>query len=290
MVLIHIGYSKCASTTLQEIFENNASIEYVHKPEIFREKNKEKTLIEDWLLDACQRKSDKSIVVSHEHMLLSKIDPIFGISIGGKKEAENLVHLIDENCNDYCLLLIVREQSKMIASRYLQYIMQGGKSRLLEFVKELLPAENPFKYVDYRFNAILNTLSNGNVKEIICYDVRQIGSNEFMNHLGDILNTKIDRVSGERNVAVSKVGAAIIRIINVLLVEKKETYVKKTETRGPYIFWLLLVVLVRKTDNFYSGKFGRKDVMTSVIKDRIEKIYFDDNNKLKKEYGIDLFK
>ena len=288
MVLIHIGYSKCASTTLQEMFENNASIEYIHKPEVFREKNKELVLIEDWLLDVCRRESDKPVVVSHEHTLLPKIDPTFGISIGGKKEAEDMLNLIDKNCNDYCLLLIVREQSKMIASRYLQYIMQGGSSKLQKFVETLLPAEAPFRYVDYRFNEILDTLYGGNAKKILCYDVRKIGSDDFISHLGEALDTRFDEVSGERNVAVSRFGASIIRIINVLLVKKKETYTKKTQTRGLYILWLSLVVFVRKIDNFYSRRFGRKDVMNSEIKKMIEEVYYHDNNKLKNEYGIDL--
>ena len=288
MVLIHIGYSKCASTTLQEIFEQNTSINYTHKPNIFKGKYRDEGIDDKWIKDICKKDMGKPVVVSHEHILLSKTDPIFGISIGGQKEVEETTGLMDSNCDDYNILLIVREQSKMISSRYLQYLMQGGKRKLSDFISLLLPDKNPYEYLDYRFSKVLDILHNSKAKNVICYDVRQINTNGFTDDLTKVLNSKVENVTSERNVAVSKYGANIIRIINACLVTKKETYTEKTQTRVPYIIWLSLVVIVRKVDNLYSRKFGRKDIMNSELKSRIKEIYIDDNKRLNEKYGVNV--
>lgn len=127
MALIHVGYSKCASSTLQIMFNDSGSILYIDKPVLFDGEYKTQNLSVKWMEEVRQKEGDKPVVVSHEHMLLSETDPVLGISIGGQKEAEDLISLIDQNFDEYDILLIVREQSKLITSRYNQYLMQGGR-------------------------------------------------------------------------------------------------------------------------------------------------------------------
>ena len=49
MTLIHIGYSKCASTTIQKIFKEQKTIFYLDKPQLFENNEKKKIWSNAWV-------------------------------------------------------------------------------------------------------------------------------------------------------------------------------------------------------------------------------------------------
>lgn len=151
-----------------------------------------------------------------------------------------------------------------------------------------MPIDDPFRFLDYRFNKILDVVHNGKAKAVICCDVKKIGDEAFSSRLSKVLGSDIKVGTRKKNVAVSKYGANLIRIINTFLVRRKETYSENTVTRGPYFTWLLLVVTVRKIDNFYSRIFGRKEIINTLTADKIKRLYAADNAKLLEKYNVDL--
>jgi len=285
--LIHLGYSKCASSTLQRIFSENDSIIYIDKPELFDGDCKSHNLSVKWMKQAKKKEGGKPVVVSHEHMLLSNIDPVLGISIGGQKEAKDLKKKLDQVFEQYNILLIVREQSKLIFSRYHQYIMQGGVVSLSKFLEIIIPTDNPFKYLDYRFNKILDILHNKE-NTVICSDVKKINDKKFIASLNDLLGSDMQIGSKKLNSSVSKYGLSLIRMINIVLVKRKETYSKKAVVRGSYFVWFLLVSTIRKLDSFYIRIFGRNSLMDIPAEIKIKNLYAADNAKLLEQYNIDL--
>ena len=239
-MLIHIGYSKCASTTIQKIFKEQKTIYYLDKPQLFENNEKKKVWSNAWV-NKVKEINNKPVIVSHEHMLLSNIDPILGISIGGQKETKELKNFLDIHFNNYFLLIIIREQSKLILSRYSQYIMQGGKASISKFIELLLPKNDPFKFLDYRYDKILDILSTSKAKKIICHDIIDIKNGNFNKSIKFFLGIDLKKIKNKENFGVSKYGLIIIRLLNILLVKKKQHYEEKTVTRTPYFTWLLLV-------------------------------------------------
>lgn len=288
-IILHIGYSKAASTWLQNIFQQTATIHYYHKPKLWRNSEGKIFWSNDVLLNIVKENlnSGNPILISNEHLILPGIHPILKCATTNLSYVQNLAEFIVENLSDPKVILMIRRQDAIIASRYHQYIMQGGSLKFIDFLSHLMPDNDPSEYCDYRFYGVISALKKIiGENNLIVKTVDEIKSNPdtFLKTCSEFIGDRValheNTFNRKINVGFSRFAAQIVRVINSLLVLEKENAEKRTLTRIPFKIWLYLVVAIWKLDNKIFINRKRPPIMNAEQQATVRDIFKNDNLRL----------
>ena len=292
-IVIHIGYSKAASTWLQEIFYNCENLSYYHKPTLWRTSEEKVYWDKNGLIRLVKKDifPNKPLIISHEHLILPGIHPTLICATTNLDYVRQLANFLSNNLKKPRIILIIRRQDSLIASRYHQYIMQGGSLNANSFLAELLPNNNPFKYCDYRFSKVIELLKKviGEAHMLVAtVDDIKISPDKFLKHCSEFVGTNISSCSPKEksrvNVGLSFFGAQIAHALNTLCVKEKEGINFRTKTRIPYITWLSLIIAIWKLDNKIFKNKKRPPIINSKQRRLIRNIFRSDNLRLSSSF------
>ena len=149
-VVLHVGYSKSGSTTIQRIFDAVASLRQSDRGLMFKQLTSPNALA--WDRDACvdfferelRSARDAGQISVHSHERLS------GNPHSGHFDDTVIADRIRSVFADPRIVICIREQCGMIASCYRQYVRVGGVLGLEEYLEPVLdyriPGFDPSKY------------------------------------------------------------------------------------------------------------------------------------------------
>lgn len=288
-IILHIGYSKAASTWLQNIFQRTATLSYYHKPNLWRNSRGKIYWNNDLLSNIVKGNSlpDSRILISNEHLILPGIHPTLKCATTNLSYVRNLAKFIVENLSEPKVILMIRRQDAIIASRYRQYIMQGGSLKFEDFFDQLMPDMDPSLYCDYRFYKVIELLKKvigeGHLMVKTVDDIKA-NPEAFIKDCSKFIGTKIapfhQSPNRRVNVGVSSYAVQIVRMINSFFVIEKENTENRTLTRVPYKLWLYLIVAIWKIDNRIFINRKRPSLLSTEYKNIIRQIFKNDNLRL----------
>jgi hypothetical protein len=201
-------------------------------------------------------KSNKPTIISHEHLLLPGIYPKIGCSITNIHNVKELAKYLKSVIKNPKIIIMTQSKEEIIASRYLQYLLQGGPLNIKKFISLLIPDHDVSIYADYRYKKILNIFikefGNNNVITLDTVDIKNNAlksPDRISNFIGTTININNEFIHKRANVGLSNYGAKMIRIWNKLFVIEKEKLNCITKTRISYTVWLSFVFIIRKIDD-----------------------------------------
>ena len=135
--VLHIGFSKCASTYLRALFRSQPRIHMVFKSGFFTP-----FLAKDMTFEQYQsmfRDEDGIVnVESDEHLTLPGVHPELGIRTTTLEQVEKVADSIRDHLPDVRILMVVRNQASLIVSRYSEYLITGGSLGFEDFADRLM--------------------------------------------------------------------------------------------------------------------------------------------------------
>lgn len=153
--VLHIGYSKSMSTTLQKMFQNSPEVGCAIKTEYFplyREKYKSgSALYETEFEKKCDNINARILIESDEHLIVPTLDRQRQVNCANITDIEKVLVRIKETLGSPKIIVVFRNQTDMFVSKYVQYIRGGGACSPQAFFDWLLSEEtriNGYKYAN----------------------------------------------------------------------------------------------------------------------------------------------
>jgi hypothetical protein len=295
--VLHIGFSKCASTYLRSLFRAHPGVHLVFKSGFFTP-----FLAMDMTFPEYQRLFVQSAgivnVESDEHLTLPGIHPTLGVRTTNLAEFERVAERIREYLPDIRIIMVIRNQASLIVSRYSEYLITGGSLSFDRFADELLGDTSGgnvwyqnyycrmIEMLEQRFpcDHILVLL-----QEAMREDTSKTASkiSEFMG-LHDTLKLR-DGLRSERR-SLSAAGMRLLASINGHIVRRPSFGGAPPATRVPLFVFRNVVRAVRACDYYALAKISPKAsaVMTADRSRRILAHFREDNLRLQEYFGRDL--
>ena len=295
--VLHIGFSKCASTYLRSLFRAHPKIHLVFKsgfftPYLAREMTfaQYQTLFSD--------EPSKVNVESDEHLTLPGIHPMLGVRTTVLAEFERVADKIKEFLPDVRIIMVIRNQASLIVSRYSEFLIQGGSLTFEEFAAELIgERKGANEYFQNYYHDIIGILEARFPRENLLILMQEamredtpqttatIG--QFMS-LGDGLVLKRGLRSERKSLSFA--GIAILRWLNRRLVRRPSVGGAPPTTRVPQFVYQNVVRLVRALDYYLLSRFspGPTRVLTEARRRTIQHQFRCDSLKLQQYFGRDL--
>jgi hypothetical protein len=281
--IIHIGFSKSASTFLQSIFSTNDEIVYLYKSGRF-------SLLKEGKPLPSIMHSTRTILESDEHIVLPEWHPqLHRVRTTRLKTIDDVFNKIQSESKKPKIILVVRNQYDLLVSRYSQFIVgSGGKLGLHQFIKAMLGNDEDISFYDNYYAAIIHklkkTFGEGQV-HVILYEDLKSESEKIIMELNDFtgLTFKYEkpRFKSQRK-GLSAQGLRLLVLINRLLVTNQQPEKSKVKTRVPLALYIFIVRFVRVIDSIKpSEKFQLPKEMESILKRRFQ----TDNRELEKLVG-----
>jgi hypothetical protein len=278
---------------MQNIFQRNPTLSYFHKPKLWQNTGGKIYWNKDMLLKIVKQnpQPDNPILISNEHLILPGIHPTLTCATTNLSYVHDLAEFLVEILTDPKVILIIRRQDAIIASRYNQYIMQGGSVKFDDFLNQLLPNNNPSEYCDYRFYkviALLAKIIGENHLLVKTVDDIKMNPEMFIQECSEFIGTNIvlyhDTSKKRVNVGFSRLATQIVRALNSFFVIEKENVERKTLTRVPFKIWVYMVVAIWKLDNIIFTNRKRPTIMNAEQKLMICDMFKSDNLHLVDNY------
>lgn len=290
--VIHIGFSKCASTFLQTYFRQHPDIFLVLKSHYFApfehchfdEPAKRYT-------DLFSEKETSQVAIeSDEHIILPLHHPVLDSAATTLESVTELSARIRSIQPTTKLIIVVRNQADLILSRYSEYMLAGGSLNFDRFVRELLECStdgvNYFQnYYSRIWEALTSEFSKENVLLIFQEDLKK---NEalVMSELCEFLGVKFYPAGGKdprsRRVGLSLTGMRMMRIWNSLIVRRPAKSYRRAEVVGPYSLYKSLQLLIRIVDLYLPSllKGDKHKLLAQPIVDQVRSEFSQDNARL----------
>jgi hypothetical protein len=134
--VLHVGFSKCASTYLRAMFRAQPRIHLVFKSGYFTP-----FLAQDMTFAQYQslfsNEADMINVESDEHLVLPGIHPGLGVRSTNIEEFEAVADRIQAQLPDVNIMMVIRNQASLIVSRYSEFLITGGSLAFDEFASRM---------------------------------------------------------------------------------------------------------------------------------------------------------
>jgi hypothetical protein len=209
-ILIHIGYGKTGTTWLQENlfnFDNptftNISTEdkiqstianhfFVDKnnyPLSFFDDNTEEIQSSfDKIIDLHKNRKTNYWVISQERLA--------GTATHGGYDSRKNAHLLKKHFPKAKILIVIREQKKIIQSLYFQYLNGGGTNKVLKFLKpKSIDLKTSFSPNHYKFSFLIQEYYALFGKEnvlVLPYELFLTEPKKFIHKIGEQCGIEID--------------------------------------------------------------------------------------------------
>jgi hypothetical protein len=297
---LHIGFSKCASTFLQALFEQHPSIFLVNQSHYFSpfEYSKYPDGQQDYLRLFRGAAAGQLRLESDEHIVMPLFHPVLDSAATTLDSVIEVCRRIKSVAPQARIILVIRNQADLIVSRYSEYILGGGKDDFETFLNEFLScSEDGLNYFQNYYARILDILetefSPGRVL-IILQEELAIDEPGTLEKLSNFLEIPVQRPERRgmvaRRVGLSALGIKIVRNFNRLLVKRQKMSFREAEVRIPFLMYKVLQRALRIAD-FYlprSLKGDKNAVLTDVARQRIAAEFAADNADLARKLGRDI--
>ena len=289
---LHIGFSKCASTFLQAYFEEHSSVFLVNQSHYFapfafsRYPNGD----EDYrrLFQDAQTRQIK--LESDEHILLPLFHPVLESAATTLESVAEVSARIKSIAPGARIIMVIRNQTDLLVSRYSEYILGGGKFDFDEFTGEFLDcSEDGVNYYQNYYSKIAKIFqadfSTDRVLVLLQEDLAR-DERSTIELLSNFLEVDIRRPSQRgmisRRVGLSSLGIRVVRAFNKVVVTRPKRSFNEAEVRIPFLLYKIIQRALRILD-FYLPKAlkGEKNsILTDAVKARISKEFREDNKDL----------
>ncbi|MBA3562419.1 MAG: sulfotransferase [Gammaproteobacteria bacterium] len=297
---LHVGFSKCASTFLQSFFNEHPSVFLVNQSHFFspfeyRHYDSGKEVYSALFRDA---EPEKVKIESDEHIVLPLFHPVLraaATTLASVKEVSGKIRDIQPNAK---IIIVIRNQVDLIASRYSEYILGGGKSDFDLFVKEYLRcSRDGVNYYQNYYSQIIDIFNNDFLpNRVLVLLQEELAHDEakILRQLCGFLNIGVPqphrRGLRSRRVGLSDLGIKVVRSFNNAVIERQEQSYTKAVAKIPYPFYKASLRAMRLVDYYLpkSVKGDKNKVLTADIVERIRGEFREDNTRLAELLGKDL--
>jgi len=295
--VLHIGFSKCASTYLRALFRAHPKIHLVFKSGFFTPFLAKEMTFADYQAFFCNEVA-KINIESDEHLTLPGIHPELGVRTTNLAEFARVADRIRRFLPEVKIIVIIRNQASLIVSRYSEFLITGGSLSFEAFASKLMGEdgrENIF-YQNY-YSEIIKILEErfprSNLlillQEAMREDTRRtaITISQFIG-LGDIL-TLTRGLRAERR-SLSLAGMQLLRWLNKYLIRRPSMGGAPPISRVPMFVFRNVVRLVRGIDYFGLGRVSRgaASVLEAEHRKGILAHFHDDNLRLQDYFAREL--
>ncbi len=297
--VLHVGFSKCASTYLRAVFRAQPRVHLVFKSGFFTP-----FLSPDMTFEEYQSlfRSDESIVnvESDEHLTLPGIHPTLGVRSTSLEQFEAVADRIKSHLPDVRIVMVIRNQASLMVSRYSEYLITGGSLGFDDFASRLMSDEDGINrhYQNY-YSRLIESLERRFPKTNLLVMLQ-----ETMRERPQATEAAIAAVLGlprleamrkglrsERR-SLSVAGMTLLRRLNRILVIRSSIGGATPETRIPPSIYRNIVRIVRALDYYILGKLSpdASSLLTGERRHAILSHFRQDNLLLQAYYGRDLAK
>lgn len=298
--VLHIGFSKCASTYLQTFFRQHPELFLVIKSHFF-------TPFENCSFESSpdayynlfkMARADQICLESDEHILLPLHHPVMESAATTLESISEVSQRIKSVQPKAKIIFVVRNQVDLIVSRYSEYLLAGGKLDFDNFVSEFLAcSEDGKNYYQNYYSRILeifqDDFSPPNVL-ILLQEELQRDETDTIKQICEFLGITVRQTPGDnlrsRRVGLSRRGMKMMRKLNRRVVIRPAKSYKRAEVRSPYFLYKASQVSMRIAD-FYlpkSMKGDKKELLSPEVVARIRGEFAQDNAHLAEVLGKDL--
>ncbi len=299
---LHIGFSKCASTFLQNFFSSHPDIFLVNQSHFFAPfafstfdagRDSYLQLYEDARDDQLKLESD-------EHIVLPLFHPVLSAAATTLESVEEVALRIKQINPDARIVIVIRSQVKLIVSRYSEYILGGGQFEFDHFVDEFLSCSlDKENYYQNYYAKILEIFerqfSPRNVLILLQEDLSR-NENQTIEKLCSFLRIRKHQPTKSgfiaRRVGLSRLGLKVTRTFNRFLVIEQEMSSKRARSRIPYLLYKVLLRTIRIADYYLPDRIkgDKNSILTPATERRIRMEFENDNAELAKLLDRDLSK
>jgi len=295
--ILHIGFSKCASTYLRALFRAHPKIHLVFKSGFFTP-----FLAKDMTFTTYQsfftEDDDKVNIESDEHLTLPGIHPELGVRTTNLHQFAEVADKIRTFLPDVKIIMVIRNQASLIVSRYSEFLITGGSLTFDEFASILMGDDdsNNLYYQNYYFDIIRileKRFQRANllilIQEAMREDTKQTAStlSRFL-ALDDELALKTGLRSERRSLSFA--GMTFLCFLNKRLVVRPSIGGAPPTTRVPLFVYQNVGRVVRALDYYLLTHFspGSSKVLTEKRRNAILAHFRADNLKLQEYFGRSL--
>jgi hypothetical protein len=297
---LHIGFSKCASTFLQALFEQHPSIFLVNQSHYFSPfEYSEFPDGREAYLQLFQGADEGQLrLESDEHIVMPLFHPVLKAAATTLDSVAEVCRRIKSVAPDARIVLVIRNQADLIVSRYSEYILGGGKNDFETFLDEFLScSEDGVNYFQNYYARILEILEAQFAAErvlIILQEELARDERQTLEDLSRFLGIPVQRPERRgmiaRRVGLSALGIRVVRRFNRLLVKRQKMSFREAEVRIPFLLYKVLQRALRIAD-FYLPKRLKGDknaILTDAARYRLVAEFAADNADLGRKLGRDI--
>ena len=299
--VLHIGFSKCASTYLQAFFDDHPSIFLVNQSHFFAPFD-----FSDFHKGAASYKSlfdgaaqNQVRLESDEHIILPLFHPVLRSAATTMDSVHEVIDRINSVSPDVKIVMVIRNHASLIVSRYSEYILGGGKKTFAEFVEEYLRCSvDGRNYFENNYDAIAEALeTHFSADRVLLLLQEDLARDEpaFMRRLCEFLGVEPFKARRRgvfsRRVGLSRLGLGVVQRFNRMFVTEQEMSSKRARTRIiPYLPYKVILRLMRMADYYLPSviKGDKNQVLTAEIDDELRAHFAADNAALGRRLGRDL--
>jgi len=292
---LHIGYSKAASTWLQDLLGSHPGFYLVSQSYFFHPDNPAgSAAIGDYEKLFAGKKEHQVGIESDEHYIMPFHHPVLRCAATNLSSVQEVARSIAAMLPSIKIIVIVRNQIDMLISRYLQYVLQGGTKSPFDFYDHLVFRNGAWlAYADYRYHRVFELLTgvfgSGNVCMLFQEELKHDPA-AFCRTLAEFTGIslappKAQTAHRARNAGASYMSISLLRGINKLYIKEVETRSCRAHTRLPYATWFYLTRVLRRLDNILVKNKGRERILTGPQRRMIKSIFAKDNAGLARRFG-----
>lgn len=289
---VHIGFSKCASTFLQAFFEEHPAVFLVNQSHYFAPfaYSSFPRGEEDYfrLFEGAQAEQVK--LESDEHILLPLFHPVLEAAATTLDSVAEVSARIKSILPDAKIIIVIRNQSGLIVSRYSEYILGGGRCDFEEFLSEFLRCSiDGVNYFQNYYSKIIRIFhADFSADNVLVLLQEELGRDEqsTIEQLSKFLEIDARRPSQRgmvsRRVGLSILGIRVVRVFNKLVVTRPKRSFNEAQVRIPFLLYKVIQRALRILDFYLPKKLkGDKNaVLTEAAAAQIRREFSEDNARL----------
>lgn len=293
--IIHIGFSKCASTYLRYAIKSTHGLSLLFKTEYFTPSwFKDKPSTQKYFEMIATARAKGLVIESDEHIVLPNTHPELGIRVSNLNEVQKIIDEIAKTHNSVKIILIIRNQEDLLMSRYCEYVYNGGVTNMVEFFQLMLKKDNN-KYFQNYYSILIQMLYEiFDEKNVLVLLQEEFNKPFIASQLEKFIESPIPlnfikNIHSQRR-SISKYGIIILLKINQVVVRGIRSYKEKPTTVIPYDLYRSCVKIIRYVDYIFQrlSKKRHKLKFPPEISTQIQRSFKDDNKRLSEILGKDL--
>ncbi len=298
--VVHIGFSKCASTFLQAFFESHPDVFLVNQSHYFAPfgiNGYDKGT--DYYASLFRGAQPGQVrLESDEHIVLPLFHPVLKAAATTLESVRTVAQMVHQTQPDARVLIMVRNQVSLMASRYSEFLLCGGKHTFAEFVEEFFCCSTDgVNYFQNHYSQVLDTWTQPFGRDnVLMLLQEELAEDEAatLGRLCDFIGVPFQRPATQSVWAsrkgLSLRGAGVMRAFNRGVITAPQQSHVRAKTRIPHLLYKVLARGIRTADHLApaSLKGNKNDLMPPEVRGQIRGMFDEDNRRLGELLGKDL--